>query len=119
MKAKPVSAQQKSVEPKKNAGRDGNGRGPQPRASRPRREVLEGQPPIETLLGGAAPDSDGNGRDGNGRNGNGNGRGARGGRLASLRDADAGLDKTMLLTALIAFRKGDFSVRLPVDLEGI
>ena len=29
------------------------------------------------------------------------------------------LDKTTLLTALLAFKKGDFSVRLPVDLEGM
>ena len=29
------------------------------------------------------------------------------------------LDKTMLLTALLALKKGNFSVRLPVNLEGI
>src|SRR5437870_5363499 len=29
------------------------------------------------------------------------------------------LNKGMLLHALMAFKKGDFSVRLPVDLEGI
>jgi len=29
------------------------------------------------------------------------------------------LDKTTLLTALLAFRKGDFSVRLPIDLDGM
>ncbi|MDP9172346.1 MAG: HAMP domain-containing protein [Planctomycetota bacterium] len=29
------------------------------------------------------------------------------------------LDKTTLLTALLAFKKGDFSVRLPIDLEGM
>src|SRR3984957_8057883 len=29
------------------------------------------------------------------------------------------LDKTTLLTAFLAFKKGDFSVRLPIDLEGM
>ncbi|MDB5328211.1 MAG: diguanylate cyclase, partial [Phycisphaerales bacterium] len=29
------------------------------------------------------------------------------------------LDKAMLLRALLAFKKGDFSARLPVDLEGV
>src|SRR5213080_301433 len=29
------------------------------------------------------------------------------------------LDKKILLAALIAFKKGDFSARLPVDLEGM
>ena len=31
----------------------------------------------------------------------------------------AELDKAMLLRALLAFKKGDFSARLPVDLEGV
>jgi HAMP domain-containing protein/signal transduction histidine kinase/CheY-like chemotaxis protein len=30
-----------------------------------------------------------------------------------------GLDRTQLLAALLAFKKGDFSVRLPIDLEGM
>ena len=29
------------------------------------------------------------------------------------------LDKTTLLAALLAFKKGDFSVCLPIDLEGM
>jgi HAMP domain-containing protein/signal transduction histidine kinase/CheY-like chemotaxis protein len=52
-------------------------------------EVLDGQPRIEALLGLA--------RDGTGRE----------------------LDKKTLLSALIAFRKGDFSARLPIDLGGM
>jgi HAMP domain-containing protein len=75
--------------------------------------LLKGQPPIEAYL--ADGDDDGEevgggrlarrGRD----NGNGNGH----------HDDDAQLDKMTLLKALIAFKKGDFSARLPVDLEGI
>src|SRR5688500_16280592 len=36
-----------------------------------------------------------------------------------LRSNDATLDKATLLGALIAFKKGDFSARLPIDLEGV
>jgi HAMP domain-containing protein/signal transduction histidine kinase/CheY-like chemotaxis protein len=49
------------------------------------------QPPIEHLLGGG------------------------GRKLAQSPE----LDRTKLLTALLAFKRGDFSARLPVDLEGL
>src|SRR5204862_663535 len=43
-----------------------------------------------------------------------------GGRVAELvGDGMAGLSKVQLLEALAAFKKGDFSVRLPVDLAGM
>ena len=64
--------------------------GQQPPARRvPVRKLrcVAGQPPITAILGARAS------RDGH------------------------ELDKTTLLTALLAFTKGDFSVRLPVDLE--
>ena len=54
-----------------------------------RPEVLEGQPAITEILG--------------------LGRAAGRGEL----------DKKTLLTALLAFKKGDFSARLPIDLDGI
>jgi methyl-accepting chemotaxis protein len=52
-------------------------------------DIFDGQPPITQLL-------------------------ARGGRNPSRE-----LDKAKLLTALAALKKGDFSARLPMDLEGI
>ena len=73
------------------------------------------------------------GRNGNG-NGNGHGEGDGNVSLAedgrhdqSLhgrnglrpRPAPRELDRKTLLAALLAFRKGDFSVRLPIDLDGI
>ena len=45
--------------------------------------------------------------------------------LAAAGDGDGhprpgkGLDRAKLLGALLAFKKGDFGVRLPVDLEGV
>ncbi|HEX8339801.1 MAG TPA: HAMP domain-containing protein [Tepidisphaeraceae bacterium] len=68
--------------------------------------------------------------DGNGTNGNGAHRGeadakpqpiaARHERIERENGTNPapGLDKAMLLRALLAFKKGDFSARLPVDLEG-
>src|SRR5262249_41717169 len=41
------------------------------------------------------------------------------GNRAPARNEPSELNKTQLLTALLAFRKGDFSVRLPIDLEGV
>src|SRR5439155_15886923 len=38
---------------------------------------------------------------------------------AAVPPPDGALSRTQLLEALIAFRKGDFSLRLPVDLEGM
>ena len=67
---------------------NGNGKRKEPRAGQDG-ETLDGQPPIETLLGLT--------------------RNAAGGEL----------DKKTLLTALLAFRKGDFSARLPIDLAGM
>jgi HAMP domain-containing protein/signal transduction histidine kinase/CheY-like chemotaxis protein len=64
-------------------------------------EQLTDQPPIAAILK-AASDGDA---------------------IASLESVRARrtkeLDKTTLLTALLAFKKGDFSVRLPVDLDGM
>jgi HAMP domain-containing protein/signal transduction histidine kinase/DNA-binding response OmpR family regulator len=69
---------------------------------------------------------------GNGHgNGSGNGHGKAGGAAAARREAAAGparfdrdgagpaLDRKTLLAALQAFRRGDFSARLPIDLEGM
>src|SRR5829696_1016847 len=87
----------------------------------------------------AAKNGNGNGRDGNGRDGHGNGRAkgatvARGRREEDVLDGQPPiaellvsqrmkvgkqLDKTMLLSALMAFKKGDFRARLPVDLEAV
>ncbi|HZN67122.1 MAG TPA: HAMP domain-containing protein, partial [Tepidisphaeraceae bacterium] len=83
-------------------GRDGDGdvhapRPAQPRGRREVGEVLDGQPPIDAILGATPPAHGRLGRDGRGRS----------------------IEKTELLTALLAFRKGDFSVRLPVDLDGV
>src|SRR5256885_1303051 len=72
--------------------------------------LLKGQPPIEAYLA----DGEGDGDDvtggrftrrAGGRNGNGNGNGHH---------DDEQLDKMTLLKALMAFKKGDFSARLPV-----
>jgi hypothetical protein len=52
-------------------------------------EVLNGQPPISRLLG-----------------------------LVTVGDGTQ-LEKKTLLAALLSFRKGDFSARLPIDLEGL
>src|SRR3954466_13583660 len=85
----------------------GNGHGPEgdghapahaashkPRGRREVRDALDGQPPIAAILA-AASDGDGRGRTGH------------------------GLDRARLLSALLSFRKGDFAIRLPVDLEGV
>src|SRR5690242_11687253 len=79
-----------------NGHGDGQGRRPQaapvaPPQHRGDGDVLDGQPPIETLLGGA------------------------GGRLPRAKH----LDKATLLSTLLAFKKGDFSARLAIDLEGM
>src|SRR5437868_697138 len=66
-----------------------------PRGRREVREALEGQPPIAAILAGAASDGEGRGRMGR------------------------GLDRARLLSALLSFKKGDFDVRLPIDLEGV
>ncbi|MDB5356841.1 MAG: diguanylate cyclase, partial [Phycisphaerales bacterium] len=55
-------------------------------------EVLTGQPSIEAML-------------------------ARSPR--AQQPQEEGLDRKQLLAALIAFKKGDFSVRLPIDLDGM
>ena len=39
--------------------------------------------------------------------------------LLGVRSEGKVLDKSELLAALVAFKKGDFSARLPVDLDGI
>ncbi len=77
-----------------NGHGNGNGGTTAAASARPRAgggEVLEGQPPIGVILG--------------------------------LRDRPDGahhlLDKKTLLAALQAFRKGDFSARLPIDLDGM
>src|SRR5579872_649726 len=38
---------------------------------------------------------------------------------ADRSQSEEGLDKKTLLTALLAFKRGDFSVRLPIELEGM
>src|SRR4051794_27096384 len=65
----------------------------QPRGRREVREALDGQPPIAAILGVAA--------DGDGR---------RPGRT---------LERSQILAALLGFKKGDFDVRLPIDLDGV
>src|SRR6478752_2771822 len=55
-------------------------------------KVFDGQPPIEKLLAASRRGAGNNGHD---------------------------LDRTHLLAALTALRKGDFSARLPIDLEGL
>src|SRR5947207_2443171 len=74
-------------------GSRGNGTGTQRRVAP--RESLPDQPSIATLLSAPPPP------------------------LRAPAAETAGLDKASLLTALAAFKKGDFSVRLPVDLGGI
>src|SRR4051812_30208512 len=91
--------------PPRNGNRNGNGKGnghatttrrgrKVAPGSASRREILDGQPPIHQILAAAAPGHDGELGHGH-------------------------LDKAALLNALMAFRKGDFTVRLPVDLEGV
>jgi HAMP domain-containing protein len=70
-----------------------------------------------------------NGHDGGSVNGNGNGKAKQ--RLApeppvsihphrgARRRPSEALDREQLLTALVAFKKGDFSARLPIHLEGL
>src|SRR5688500_1983670 len=77
-------------------GRGKGGSGAAAPAAAPRRreeDVLAGQPPITDLLRSA------------------------GGRMKG--GVDGGLQKTKLLEALLDFKRGDFSARLPIDLEGI
>src|SRR4051794_18740842 len=89
-----------SPPPARNGNRngDGNGHATGPRSrkttsgSPSRREVLDGQPPIHQILAAAAPEHHGE-------------------------DAHGKIDKALLLNALLALRKGDFTVRLPVDHE--
>ncbi|MCC6559468.1 MAG: HAMP domain-containing protein, partial [Polyangiaceae bacterium] len=54
---------------------------------------------------------------------NGNGQRARKGRAAPMTDVmlegRATLERRQLLAALVALKKGDLSVRLPIDLEGL
>src|SRR4051812_37776899 len=98
--------------PPVNGEHDGNGSGNGHRKAPARakaaaaeaeheRETLTGQPDITAILKG-------NGGDGT---------------VATMDSVRARnvkeLDKTTLLTALLAFRKGDFSIRLPVDLDGM
>src|SRR4051812_5117549 len=67
---------------KKNGAGNGHSRVRPKEAAR--REVLSGQPSVESLLGVARSDGQPN------------------------------LDKSQLLAALLAFKKGDFTVRLPL-----
>src|ERR1700722_20160196 len=53
------------------------------------------------------------------RSGIGNGNGNGNGHNKAGAAGDHTLEKTELLHALLAFKKGDFSVRLPFDLEGV
>src|SRR4051794_22071497 len=76
--------------------------------------MLQGQPPIQAHLAAGTGGGDGEevaggrcARRNGGRNGNGNGH----------HDDDDELDKMTLLKALMAFKKGAFWARLPVDLE--
>src|SRR6478672_2990993 len=95
--------------PPVNGEHDGNGSGNGHRKARTKataeaeqeREALTGQPDITAILKGGGGD----------------------GAVATMDSVRARnvkeLDKTTLLTALLAFRKGDFSIRLPVDLDGM
>src|SRR5438067_700425 len=76
-----------------HSGADGEGA-----AGGTEQKLFEAQPVIETLLGASA------------------GAGAPRGRAAALVHE---LDKAQLLAALTALKKGDFSARLPIDLDGI
>ncbi len=95
MKFKSPRTTKLTESPKKNGNGNGNGHG---RSSDGRAtvgrsrvaEVLDGQPSITEILA-----------------------------VGKRADGSSGLDKTMLLTALTGLRKGDFSMRLPVDLEGM
>src|SRR5687767_14397643 len=79
---------------KNGNGRHANGGGTAARKAAGRveagaEEVLQGQPPIETLIG------------------------------LSRESSPRELDKKTLLGALLAFRKGDFTARLPIELDGM
>src|SRR5688572_26479219 len=98
---KTTPAERKRAHGRENGGKNGNGHGRHAanggastrkhasRAEAPIEELLDGQPPIETLIGLT--------REGSPRQ----------------------LDKKTLLAALLAFRKGDFSARLPIELDGM
>jgi signal transduction histidine kinase/HAMP domain-containing protein/CheY-like chemotaxis protein len=101
-----TSREQKSTMKRHTAGNgNGNGHGHdgagqtraaarQPRGRREVREALDGQPPIAAILGAVAADGDG-------------------------RRPGRSLDRAQLLSALLSFKKGDFDVRLPIDLDGV
>jgi methyl-accepting chemotaxis protein len=94
---KPVSARRIMRDrPREESNGHRNG-GAASRAAAKDAEVLMDQPPISEILRAGGARSDG---------------------LRSVRDGKE-LDKTTVLTALVAFRKGDFSARLPIDLEGM
>src|SRR5438874_9154198 len=81
-----------------------SGAGATAAAARRRDEaVLAEQPRIAELLQAAAPTA--------------RRRGAGGDVTSGSIGADGGLSRTQLLEVLIAFKKGDFTVRLPVDLS--
>src|SRR5207237_5892545 len=61
--------------------------------------------------------TDSTSREGNGKGGNARTAIIRAGTLKSL-EAES-LDREVLLAALMSFRRGDFSVRLPVGLTGV
>jgi len=84
------NAKQGSSRKHRAAARNGNGNGNGHTENAHDAKVFADQPAIETLLGNA------------------------GGRRRSSE-----LDKTKLLGALAALKKGDFSTRLPIDLDGV
>src|SRR5437868_5167027 len=100
MQQKQSAARRSATNKPSNGNGNGNGQSRGKAAARaqgPREaEVLTGQPPIVSLIAGARA------------------RGA----IGDVK-TDGKLDKAMLLAALIAFKKGDFSVRMPLDLTGI
>src|SRR5258706_2661147 len=76
-------------------GRNGNGHGNGTAAAtlemeQSEQQLFDGQPPIESLLG-----------------------------TPRGRQAPGELDNARLLAALTALKKGDFTARLPIDLEGL
>jgi HAMP domain-containing protein/signal transduction histidine kinase/CheY-like chemotaxis protein len=91
MRTSKVSSTRRNVDGKKNgSASNGHSNGNgNGHSKRIEGEVLEGQPPITAILGQRTTVD---GRD---------------------------LDKTTMLSALIALKKGDFSVRLPMDFEGM
>jgi HAMP domain-containing protein/signal transduction histidine kinase/CheY-like chemotaxis protein len=85
-----VASARKSASTSKAKNGNGHSNGNSKHA-RPPREVFDGQPPIERILG-----------------------------MGQSKDEHAlALDKKTLLNALLAFKRGDFSARLPIDLEGM